>query len=77
MNAEFYIVREQQNVLLAHRISPGLAARRMTSRESIVLASSGDLQDLAGRRRKLLHMTGLPPVPLAAGRLVALQTVGV
>ena len=76
MNAEFYHIREQRNVLLAHRISPGLAARRLAGRESVVLASSGDLRDLAGQRRKLLHVTGLPPGPSPTDTPLSLQSVG-
>ena len=60
MNAEFFFIHEFQNVLFAHRVSPRLAALQFGRPGSIALSSPDGLQELANRRRKLLHLTGLP-----------------
>jgi hypothetical protein len=58
MGTQYYAVREGGDVLFAVGVSPGRAARRLASSLEVVLASSDDLQDLAVRRRKLLHVVG-------------------
>ena len=59
MNADYYFIQESHNVLFAHLINPRLAAVRFNGTGSIALSSTGDLQDLAARKRKLLYLTGL------------------
>lgn len=61
MSAEYYYIHELQNVLFAHLISPRLAASEFARPGGVALASQEELQLLAQRRKKLLHLTGLPP----------------
>ena len=60
MNASYYFIHEVRNVLFAHLISPRLAASQFSRPGSVALSSWDDLHELAVRRRKLLHVSGLP-----------------
>ncbi len=60
MNADYFFIHEARNVLLAHLVSPRLAASQFSRPGSIALSSPDDLQELANRRRKLLQVSGLP-----------------
>lgn len=66
MNTQYYFIHEARNVLFAHWVSPRSAASQFVRLGSIVLSTPADLTDLAARKRKLLHVTGLPldPRPL-------------
>ena len=61
MTAEYYYIHELQNVLFAHLISPRLAASEFARPGGVALATQEELQLLAQRRKKLLHLTGLQP----------------
>jgi hypothetical protein len=56
MNANLYAIREERNVLFAQDISPYQAARKLTGKYEIFLATEDDLQSLAIQRKKLLHV---------------------
>lgn len=60
MNTDYYFIHEVRNVLFAHLISPRLAASQFGRPGSVALSSPEELQGLAARRRKLLHLSGLP-----------------
>ena len=59
MQAQFYFIHEVRNILFARLISPNLAAFLFSRAGRIVLATPADLRDLAARRDKLLHVSGL------------------
>ena len=72
MIAEYYLIREIGNVLLARPAGPRLAASQFAHPGGVVLSSPADLRDLAIRRRKLLHVAGAPVsrLPLREPELV-------
>lgn len=60
MATYFYVIHENKNILLAEYISVGLAAYRLDGGQRVALATAGELQELAARRKKLLHVVGVP-----------------
>ncbi len=71
MKTNYYFVHEVRNVLFAHPVSPRLASQ-FNRTGSITLASPEELQNLAGRKNKSLHLVGEPSVrPYLARRASA------